>query len=112
MRHRRAIANICDICRDFGYVKLRVVRVKEGPDRGGARGKVLRACRSIVAALEQSEPCSNHRKTLRLARGIVEDLARVADEAKAKRRYVFSDATSRTGRQSLRTIRINLGSGA
>jgi len=86
MRHRRAIPNICVICRDFGYVKLRVARVKEGPDRGGVRGKILIACRSIVAALERSAPCSAHKKTLRLARGIAEDLAKVADDAKAKRR--------------------------
>jgi hypothetical protein len=84
MRHRRGVPDICVICRDFGHLKFRIVRVKEGPDRGGVRGKVLRACRSIVDALERSAPCSAHKKTLRLARGIAEDLAQVADDAKAK----------------------------
>jgi hypothetical protein len=55
MRHRRAIRDICVVCRDFGHLKFRIGRVKEGPDRGGARGKVLRACRSIVDALERTQ---------------------------------------------------------
>jgi hypothetical protein len=86
MMYRRGVPHICGICRDFGHLKFRISRVKDGPDRGGARGKVLKACRSFVAALERSAPCSAHKKTLRFARGIAEDLARVADEAKAKRR--------------------------
>jgi hypothetical protein len=86
MRHGRAIQDICVICRDFGHLKFRVARIKDGPDRGGARGKVLSACRSIVASLERSAPCSAHKKSLHLARGIVEDLAKLADDAKVKHR--------------------------
>lgn len=86
MRDRRGVPDTCIVCRDFGRLKLRIVRVKEGPDRGGARGKVFRACCAIIAALERSDPCSAHRKTLRIARGIAEDLATLADEAKPKRR--------------------------
>jgi hypothetical protein len=86
VRRTRGVREICDICRDFGHLKFRIVRVKEGPDRGGVRGKVLSACRSIVTALERSAPCAAHKKTLRLARAIAEDLARVADEARSKRR--------------------------
>jgi hypothetical protein len=86
VRHTRSVRKVCATCRDFGHLTFRVARVKEGPDRGGVRGKILRACRSIVAGLERSSPCSAHRNTLRLARGIAEDLARVADEARSKRR--------------------------
>jgi len=86
MRRRQGVPDICVICRDFKRLTFRIVRVKEGPDRGGARGKVVSACRSIVAALERSAPCSAHKKTLRLARRIAEHLAWLADEAKSKRR--------------------------
>lgn len=85
MRNRRGTSDACAICRDFGALTFRVVRVTEGPDRGGARGKVTKACRSMVAALERSAPCPRHTKSLRLARDIVEDLTQLAAKWKPRR---------------------------
>ena len=95
MEHRRAIPTVCVICRDFGRLKLRVVRVREGPDRGGVRGKVLKACRSTVAGLERSDPCSLHRRTLRLAQIFAEELVMMANEARSKRRHDRTEVPSR-----------------
>lgn len=70
---------LCPLCRAFPRFKDQAARLDEERDKLFATGCWL------VAALECTHPCSAHGSTLRLARSLLDDLSRLADDEKETR---------------------------
>ena len=72
---------LCPLCRAFPRFARRVTGFKQTPDSTEWQKLFTTDC-WIIAALERTHPCRAHRKTLREARGLAEELARLVYEAK------------------------------
>jgi hypothetical protein len=85
MTHDSNAPGICALCRAFGRFKLRVADIKETPDPSGEREELFTTGCWIIVALERTRQCPAHLRTLRSAKRLAEELARLVEEEKEGR---------------------------